>query len=203
MEVIANGDIGDEYGRRGGRPRINIAKGPITAVLGKVRNGEKVTWVVTGWDERGPPLRKPRSDTPGRDQGLPGATLSETTPPVTEREQNKASVDSKPPVTQKDKGESTAPNGRTYFLPDGTSVVEFFEMANKSTSFHEFGHHVFNKMVEFCDLEGVDPQLAEDVKTILKEAGVSREAFDADTDGAKTKVHEFFARGFETYLSEG
>ena len=67
MEVIANGDIGDEYGRRGGRPRINIAKGPITAVLGKVRNREKVTWVVTGWDERVPPLKKPRSDTPGRD----------------------------------------------------------------------------------------------------------------------------------------
>ena len=58
-------------------------------------------------------------------------------------------------------------------------------------------------MVEFSGLEGVDPQLAEDVKTILEEAGVSREAFDADTDGAKTKVHEFFARGFETDLSEG
>ncbi len=203
VEVIANGDIGDEYGRRGGRPRIDITKGPITAVLGKVRNGEKVTWVVTGWDERVPPLKKPRSDTPGRDQGLPGATLSETTPPVTEREQNKASVDSKPPVAQKDKGESTAPNGRTYFLPDGTSVIEFFETANKSTSFHEFGHHILNKMVEFSGMEGVDPQLAEDVKTILEGAGVSREAFDADTDGAKTKAHEFFARGFETYLSEG
>ena len=100
-------------------------------------------------------------------------------------------------------GESTAPNGRTYFLPDGTSVIEFFETANKSTSFHEFGHHVLNKMVEFSGMEGVDPQLAEDVKTILEGAGVSREAFDADTDGAKTKAHEFFARGFETYLSEG
>ena len=52
-------------------------------------------------------------------------------------------------------------------------------------------------------MEGVDPQLAEDVNTILEEAGVSREAFDADTDGAKTKAHEFFSRGFETYLSEG
>lgn len=203
VEVIANGDLGDEYGRRGGRPRIDITKGPITAVLGKARNGEKVTWVVTGWDERVPPLKKPRSDTPGREQGLPGATLSETTPPVTEREQNKASTDSKPPVAQKDKGESTAPNGRTYFLPDRTSVIEFFETANKSTSFHEFGHHVFNKMVEFSGMEGVDPQLAEDVKTILEEAGVSREAFDADTDGARTTAHEFFARGFETYLSEG
>lgn len=97
----------------------------------------------------------------------------------------------------------SAPNGRTYFLPDGTSVIEFFETANKSTSFHEFGHHVLNKMVEFSGMEGVDPQLAEDVKTILEEAGVSREAFDADTDGARTTAHEFFARGFETYLSEG
>ena len=97
----------------------------------------------------------------------------------------------------------SAPNGRTYFLPDGTSIIDFFETANKSTSFHEFGHHVLNKMMEFSGLEGVDPQLVEDVKTILEEAGVSREAFDADTDGAKTKAHEFFSRGFETYLSEG
>ena len=184
VEVIANGDLGDEYGRRGGRPRIDITKGPITAVLGKARNGEKVTWVVTGWDERVPPLKKPRSDTPGKEQGLPGATLSETTPPVTEREQNKASTDSKPPVAQKDKGESTVPNGRTYFLPDGTSVIEFFETANKSTSFHEFGHHVLNKMMESSGLEGVDPQLVEDVKTILDGAGVSREAFDANMEYA-------------------
>ena len=203
VEVIANGDIGDEYGRRGGRPRIDITKGPITAVLGKVRNGEKVTWVVTGWDERVPSLKKPRSDTPGRDQGLPGATLSETTPPVTEREQNKASVDSKPPVAQKDKGESTAPNGRTYFLPDGTSVIEFFETANKSTSFHELAHHMFRMIYELSGRDGVDPQLAEDVDTILREAGVTREEFDADTDGARTKAHEFFARGFEVYISEG
>ena len=97
----------------------------------------------------------------------------------------------------------SAPNGRTYFLPDGTSVIDFFETANKSTSFHEFGHHILNKMVEFSGMEGVDPQLAEDVNTILEEAGVSREAFDADTDGARTTAHEFFSRGFETYLSEG
>ena len=39
--------------------------------------------------------------------------------------------------------------------------------------------------------------MAKDMETVLKEAHVSRESFDADTDGAKTKVHEFFARGFE------
>ncbi len=41
-------------------------------------------------------------------------------------------------------------------------------------------------MVEFSGREGVDPQMADDVKTVLEEAGVSREVFDADTDGAKT-----------------
>ena len=95
------------------------------------------------------------------------------------------------------------PNGRTYFLPDGTSVIEFFETANKSTSFHEFGHHVFNKMVEFSGREGVDPQMAKDVETVLKEARVSRESFDADVKNARRRAHEFFARGFEKYLAEG
>ena len=32
---------------------------------------------------------------------------------------------------------------------------------------------------------------------------MTREEFEANTDGAKTKAHEFFSRGFETYLSEG
>ncbi|MDO4786026.1 MAG: hypothetical protein Q4A13_03710, partial [Fretibacterium sp.] len=104
---------------------------------------------------------------------------------------------------KKRKQSKTAPNARTYFLPDGTSVIEFFETANKSTSFHEFGHHIFNKMLEFSGKEGVDPQMAEDVETILKAAGVTREAFDADKKNARRRAHEFFARGFEKYLGEG
>ena len=86
-------------------------------MLEKVRNGEKITWAVTGWDERVPPLKKPRPDVLGRDQGLPSTTPSETTPSVTEGEQNRASDNSKSSPPQRDKGGSTSKD-QTYFLPD-------------------------------------------------------------------------------------
>ncbi|MBR0097699.1 MAG: hypothetical protein IJP88_10980, partial [Synergistaceae bacterium] len=92
VEVIATGQNEGEYTRRGGRPRVNIRKGNIVAVLGKVRNGEKVTWVVTGWDESVPPLKKTRSsDVLDKEQGFSNTTLSETTPPASEREQTAGS----------------------------------------------------------------------------------------------------------------
>lgn len=49
--------------------------------------------------------------------------------------------------------------------------------------------------------------MAKDVETVLKSARVTREAFDSDDakvrKQARTKAHEFFARGFEKYLAEG
>ena len=197
VEVIAKGEAINRRGPAGGE-RVDITHDGYTAVLSLYKDGERQTWLLSGWED----YKKETPDVSSEGDGSTGTTLHG---PMRARPEEGAGASdkSKPPVAQKDKGESTAPNGRTYFLPDGTSVIEFFEMANKSTSFHEFGHHILNKMVEFSGMEGVDPQLAEDVKTILEEAGVSREAFDADTDGAKTKAHEFFAREFETYLSEG
>ena len=197
VEVIAKGEAVNRRGPAGGE-RVDITHDGYTAVLSLYKDGERQTWLLSGWED----YKKGAPDVSSEGDGSTGTTLHG---PMRARPEEGAgaSDNSKPPVAQKDKGESTAPNGRTYFLPDGTSVIEFFETANKSTSFHEFGHHVLNKMVEFSGMEGVDPQLAEDVKTILEEAGVSREAFDADTDGARTRAHEFFARGFETYLSEG
>lgn len=94
-------------------------------------------------------------------------------------------------------------NARLTVQSDGVSLIEFFESANRSTSFHELAHHMFRMIYALSGRDGVDPQLAEDVDTILREAGVTREEFDADTDGARTKAHEFFARGFEVYISEG
>ena len=94
-------------------------------------------------------------------------------------------------------------NARLTVQPDGVSLIEFFESANRSTSFHELAHHMFRMIYALSGRDGVDPQLAEDVDTILREAGVTREEFDADTDGTRTKAHEFFARGFEVYISEG
>lgn len=57
-------------------------------------------------------------------------------------------------------------------------------------------------MVDLRDVPGADAQFKADVDTVFREAGVSLEAFQNDS-AARTEVHEFFARGFETYLSEG
>ena len=103
------------------------------------------------------------------------------------------------------RGEDT--NGRLTVQPGGVSLIEFFKSANRSTSFHELAHHMFRMIYELSGREGVDPQLIEDVNTILREAGVTREEFDSDNaevrKAARTRVHEFFAEGFEVYISEG
>ncbi len=98
--------------------------------------------------------------------------------------------------------DSATPNARLEIFPDGHSLISFFETANKSTSFHEFAHHMFRMMVDLRDVPGADAQFKADVDTVFREAGVSLEAFQNDS-AARTEVHEFFARGFETYLSEG
>ena len=91
--------------------------------------------------------------------------------------------------------------------PDGVSLIEFFKNANRSTSFHELAHHMFRVIYELSGRKSVDPQLIEDVDTILREAGVTREEFESDNaevrKAARTRVHEFFAEGFEVYISEG
>ena len=49
VEVIALGDIGEPYGPQGGTRR-NITYDGHTAVLSLWKDGEKETWLLTGWD---------------------------------------------------------------------------------------------------------------------------------------------------------
>ena len=67
-------------------------------------------------------------------------------------------------------------NARLTVQSDGMSLIEFFESANKSTSFHELAHHMFRMIYELSGREGVDPQLIEDVNTILREAGRAQQS---------------------------
>gem|GEM_PF-4869951 len=50
VDVIAHGDVGDEYGPTGAE-RLNITMGDATAVLSRYRYGNRETWLLTGWDE--------------------------------------------------------------------------------------------------------------------------------------------------------
>ena len=98
-------------------------------------------------------------------------------------------------------------NARLTVQSDGMSLIDFFENANRSTSFHELAHHVFRMLDELSRIEGADPQLRADVDEVLRHAGVTREDFDSeDADvrrQARTQAHEYFAQGFETYIAEG
>lgn len=98
-------------------------------------------------------------------------------------------------------------NARLTVQPDGMSLIEFFESANRSTSFHELAHHVFRMLDELSRAEGADPQLRADVDEVLRHAGVTREDFDSEDAEvrrqARTQAHEYFAQGFETYIAEG
>nr|MCR4819301.1 hypothetical protein [Fretibacterium sp.] len=82
------------------------------------------------------------------------------------------------------------------------SVITFFQTANASTGLHELGHHMLRLMMDISKLEGASAQIKADVNTILTHAGVTMEEFDTDRDKRK-QAHEYFARSWETYLSEG
>ena len=66
---------------------------------------------------------------------------------------------------------------------------------------------MFRMLDEVSRMEGAKPELLGYIDTILREAGVAREDFDSEDATvrrqARTQAHEFFARGFETYLAEG
>jgi hypothetical protein len=95
-----------------------------------------------------------------------------------------------------------APNANTLLMNDMSSVITLFETANVSSPYHELMHHTLNVFDSLCDTDGVNEQFKQDFITILKEFSVTREQFRTDA-GARRKVHEGFALGFEVYLDTG
>ena len=124
VDIIAEGDVGEEYPIQNGRKRrVNITKGPYTVVLGKEYDGKKVNWVVSGWDEEVPDKRVPSSDAPDKGQDFSGTTLSETTSSVTERERNGGTTLSKPQSGGNRKGEGAEAKKEPVSVMDVTQKV--------------------------------------------------------------------------------
>ncbi len=103
--------------------------------------------------------------------------------------------------TDPETGENLA---RTMFR-FGKSVIEVMNASGRGTNYavfaHEIGHVMFNMMDKVARDGSI--QMQQDLQVILDHAGVTREAWDADTNGARKKAHEWFANAFEVYLSEG
>ena len=199
-EVIAKGEAVNRRGPAGGE-RVDVVHDGHTAVLSLYKDGEQKTWLLSGWEN----YKKEAPDVSSEGDGSTGTTLSG---PMRARPEEGAgaSGNSKPPLPQKSKPES-AINAQLTVQPDGMSLIDFFESANRSTSFHELAHHVFRMLDELSRIEGTDPQLRADVDEVLRHAGVTREEFDSEDAAvrrwARTQAHEYFAQGFETYIAEG
>ncbi len=86
---------------------------------------------------------------------------------------------------------------------DAPSLIEFFSTANKSSGFHELGHHIIRVLTDAAQLDNANDLLKNDVNMIFNNAGVHFEDFVNNKADSREKVHEYFARAFETYLSEG
>ncbi|MCP4127774.1 MAG: hypothetical protein GY753_12005 [Gammaproteobacteria bacterium] len=106
-------------------------------------------------------------------------------------------------------------------------VVNLFESANESTPFHELGHVFLSEMQSIVDKGAASEQMTADMKVIgdwmdgLDDPEVFQAQFDnfkpsefAGRDltelsaeevhrAAEIMKHEYFARGFESYLMEG
>ncbi len=79
--------------------------------------------------------------------------------------------------------------------------VDFFAAANRSTFFHEMGHIWLEMLGDIVEtgIEGVEipQQVLDDYQGILEFLGAENRA------GITEKMHEKWARSFETYIAEG
>ena len=150
VEVIAKGEAVNRRGPAGGE-RVDVVHDGHTAVLSLYKDGEQKTWLLSGWEN----YKKEALDVSSEGDGSTGTTLSG---PMRARPEEGAgaSGNSKPPLPQKSKPES-AINAQLTVQPDGMSLIDFFESANRSTSFHELAHHVFRMLDELSRVEGADP----------------------------------------------
>ena len=87
----------------------------------------------------------------------------------------------------------------------GRSVIEVMGATGKNTNYAVFAHEIGHTMFYMMDKLARDGsiQMQQDMQVMLDHAGVTREAWDADINGARKKAHEWFANAFEVYLSEG
>ncbi|MBQ6738490.1 MAG: hypothetical protein IJP41_08575, partial [Synergistaceae bacterium] len=110
------------------------------------------------------------------------------------------------PIQTTEQGEQI--NARTTWPKNSNSVnaaslVEFFATANASSGFHELAHHVLRVLTDASMLDTATDELMQDVETIFKNAGVTRKDFINDKGNAREQAHEYFAKSFEAYLTEG
>ena len=114
--------------------------------------------------------------------------------------------------------EIITPNGKTYNYLDaegnpvaftswkyGRAFINLIKAGNFAANVHEIGHVTLNLMDSLRKSGSI--QMQNDFQIILDHAGITLEAWEADTKnskgGAREKAHEYFSKAFEIYMAEG
>ena len=87
--------------------------------------------------------------------------------------------------------------GRIRVRDEGRNTITLMRSADASTFIHETGHDWLDRMLKDARDPDAPETLKTDASTVLKWLGAE------SPDAVKTRHHERFARGFETYIMEG
>ena len=95
------------------------------------------------------------------------------------------------------------PNAVIHPAADSAQWMKsFFEGANKSSSFHEIGHHMFTILVSLREAGHMDAAFTAELDSIMAEFSVTYEEFITNPE-ARADAQEKFARHWEAYLATG
>jgi hypothetical protein len=87
--------------------------------------------------------------------------------------------------------------GRIRLRDNAPATITLMKNADASTFIHETGHEWLDRLLRDAEDAQAPEDLKADAQTVLKWLGAD------SADAIKTRHHEKFARGFETYMMEG
>ena len=190
IDTVLYGDI-ERYSET--KKTVTLSHNGYEAILSLDENGNKKTWLLTGWKINMPDATGEVSTQSGATQTEPtfsrldlGAGLSNY---ITQL-QNKQGVES---FSQATKG-AYNPN---------TNIITLFNGADASTVIHETWHFFVEQMWNSVQDGTASAQTIKDFDTLLGYAGMTRDEWaNADVDGRRA-AHERLAEAGETYIMEG
>ncbi len=187
-EVISKGTA--EIGKF--KDRVYFSLGDMLAVVRLTWDGEKRTWLLTGFEKEKKPLMKsedvgPSDSTLNERSSIEGAGASDTSNIA---DQSAKSNGGKLFQTNTDPLASYTPTGT------GKGVIELYKNANYSSLSHEMMHHFVHLYHEAVASNTAKADVAKDYKALQDFAGNKGE------DWSRAQ-HEKIADAWEKYLSEG
>lgn len=177
-----------------GKKTIHLLKNGAEAVLSLDENGNKKTWLLTGWDNKISPEEER--------QFSANLNSAQNTPTFSRRDLVAGLNNSITDIDEKVKGqtlyqEPNTPRGSVTFADDiKQAFIKFNNTADKSTLIHELGH-IWLKDIEQFSAISQKPEFLEFKENLDKWLG-------EPVNGVySVEQQEKFAKTFERYLQEG